>query len=250
MSSITIRKKNANTSDIELAEVEPLTSSTSIVSNDSNNGKTTTRINKVLIIIVIVLFTIIFSSPADKKKNRKQINDKQLEKLSDSIKNKKLALSKKYNELTSEINFDVKSLGIVSKGYHEEKVSTLQSDHKDEIGNLRKDHEEEVNKLKESHETKAGQLQSDVTEKQTTIDALNAEIENDKKELQNVKSLLDGIEIDITLFCGECAFTALEGLRVSCGARMGFLVSKYGGTEDDMKEAVIKTDPKCKKNKG
>merc|ERR1712095_145547 len=121
----------------------------------NNDGDIITRTNKFLFIVVAILFALIILSPSNKKEAQRLKNDKQLRSISDSIKRQKGKLSKKYEELTSKVNIDVKSLGIITKSYHDEELLALQSNHTEEVSKIKENHDMEKGKLeKEIHDLK------------------------------------------------------------------------------------------------
>lgn len=254
-SHVTSRKRGGVGDD----EVEPLksTSTTNNNPNDNNNYREIfNRTNKFLFIVVVILFALVILSPSNKKEAQKLTNDKKLRSINDSIKKQKGALSKKYEELTSKVNIDLKSLGLIKKSYHDEELLLLQSNHTEEINKIKENHdvekgnlEKEMQDLKESHGVEKSKLEADLAEKKKQIDALNAEIANSKKEMTDVKSEIDAVDSDAKLFCANCPFHC-QGMKVSCGARLAYIMSAYpsNAPEDDYKEGVIKLCPTCKGN--
>ena len=113
------------------------------------------------------------------------------------------------------------SLGFVSKGHHNEEMSNLQSN---------------VEKMEEKMEEN---MQSHATD-------LLAAVARKEEEFAELKAQINMIKLDLSMYCAECDFNA-GGLHTSCGARTAYIMKKYGGTEDSVKEAVIKIDPNCMK---
>jgi len=240
----TIRRRTVDPLNIDIIEFsEEIESSTfdeetkSLIPKDNDNDEEdvsssdpdgTTRINKILFVIVVIFFTIILTAPAETKRIRKERNDKQVVALSNSIKKQKVALTKKYNVLKSTILTESNNLNdVVSKDYHEEKISSLQSSHEQEINRIKKDHEDILSK------------------KEKLIDELKVDIDKHKKELQIVTSQLDGLKDEADEFCNDCSYN-VAGLHVTCGDRLDFLVRRYGGDESDYKDAIIEKDSNCK----
>lgn len=232
--SLKSRKKTLDPLEIDESteETQPLTSDTTDDNNNQPSSYVLTSTNKILCIIAIILFSIILFSSAETKKIRQERNAKQIEALSKSIQKQKTALAQKYNNLRAAISNEKTELDVVTKDYHEEQVKALQSNHQDEI-----------NKLQSNHEIA-------LSNKQKEIDNLNADIEKRKKELLDIKSKLDGFEEEVLEFCYDCVYDH-AGMRTSCGARLEFLIKRYGGTEDkteeDYKAAIVRWDPNCKK---
>merc|ERR1711862_931375 len=123
--------------------------------NDNHgDGDIITRTNKFLFIVVAILFALIILSPSNKKEAQRLKNDKQLRSISDSIKRQKGKLSKKYEELTSKVNIDVKALGIITKSYHDEELLALQSNHTEEVSKIKENHDMEKGKLEKKKKKK------------------------------------------------------------------------------------------------
>merc|ERR1711862_151275 len=182
-------------------------------------------------------------------------NDKQLRSISDSIKRQKGKLSKKYEELTSKVNIDVKSLGIITKSYHDEELLALQSNHTEEVSKIKENHdmekgklEKEIHDLKENHGLEKSKLEADLAEKKKQIEAMNAEIAKSKEEMTDVKSEINAIDSDAKLFCRDCPFHC-GGMKITCGARLDYFKRVYHDkTDDEYMEGLIKFCPTCKGN--
>lgn len=175
--SSTIRSRKRGGIDEE--KVQTYTS-TSFVNTNSNNddGLVMTRTNKILVILATLLFAVTMLSPS---RNNGLMNEKQLRVITDSIEKQKDVLSKTYGELTSKVHFDVESLGIVTKGKHEEELNKVKESHNNEKNSLKSQHKEDINKLKENHNVVEGKLQVELSEK-TTLHLKHEEEEKKMKE--------------------------------------------------------------------
>jgi len=95
------------------------------------------------------------------------------------------------------------------------------------------------------HKEQIKQLHSDVSSKQGEIDKLTKDINENKKMLEEVMKQKQKMKDDTSNFCYDCIF--LEKYKMTCADRLNYIVEKYGDSEVDTKEALVKENPKCKK---
>eukprot|EP00594_Rhizosolenia_setigera_P008095 CAMPEP_0178973764 /NCGR_PEP_ID=MMETSP0789-20121207/21946_1 /TAXON_ID=3005 /ORGANISM="Rhizosolenia setigera, Strain CCMP 1694" /LENGTH=207 /DNA_ID=CAMNT_0020661751 /DNA_START=80 /DNA_END=703 /DNA_ORIENTATION=+ len=99
--------------------------------------------------------------------------------------------------------------------------------------------------LEEEEESLINALKNgEMDEKDLTISKLEEEIEATKEELQKLKTEMGVIDGAGKTLCAECRFNH-DGLRTTCGDRVGYLIRRHHTPKDEAEEAVMSWDPNC-----
>jgi len=178
--------------------------------NDNDNNKRSEPDKSLILLftLVAVLAILIIAAPSSVKKRRAKLLDKHFHQGVLLVEDKRNKLAKMYTQLTSTIN------------------------------------EEEIL----MHKEQIKQLRSDVSSKQGAIDKLTKDINENKKILEEVMKQMQKMKEDTSNFCFDCTFElGVKKIKMTCADRLNFMVKKYGLSEVDVKETLVKKYPNCKK---
>lgn len=216
MSTTLTSRKKGNPETVPLTDPEAAEgneseeSANEDINEEKNKPDKMDKTTMFLFILLVVLTVMILASPEHMKKRRAKIINSHIHQAATLIEDQRQSLANKYKQLTSTIN------------------------------------EEELLKHKEEIE----QLHSHLADKQSSIDKLTKDIESQKKMLDEVQKQMKKMKEDQLQFCSWCTMELgkkKKKSKVKCGERAKFIVEKYGGDEDDVKEALVKEYPSCKK---
>merc|ERR1711862_692543 len=135
-------------------------------------------------------------------------------------------------------------MGIQKYEYLQKAVT---SDHEQLTNNLyemialvSKQHHDELLRGKESD------AQDNIAMKQAEIDALKAQLEKNKSDMEKMRTALDDIHVKSENFCNDCMMETMKG--VTCKARLDYLNSQYGTPIQEGMDIIVKSDPVCLKS--
>ena len=180
-------------------------------------------INKILFITTLIRTRIVIFSPAHIKKKRNENLKHQLDAAKESLNQKYESLQKAMDKDNDKLSTELyEMVGLVSKGHHDREI---------------KEKDEQLLKITQDNE-------QNVKMKQAEIDALKAQIEKEREEMEKMKAIINNNRVNNKNFCDECK---METMANTCRESVDYLDNKCKTSEQDALDLAVKESPSCYK---
>jgi len=264
MSTLTSRKKGTTESDL-LVDPEANDKSTSDLKDDKNKPERLDCMTIFIAVIAVLLTLALLRSTSyieDLKSQRHfrkvlKLIDEQRKSLSDKYKQLSLATNEeellKQKELIEYLTADIsakqeKIEKLNSKITHHEIKELDSIKYRSKMKTLHAHMDEKKGRIQELHE-KVNLHNEEKWKASKRVEELEDKLKRHKEELEKVKEEMKKQKNFVSNFCYDCRIK-LEGKQfkgMTCGERLEYLVKKYREDRDNVKLALIKDNPNCRR---